>query len=247
MLGEYGQRQVRQADGIHPNFDIYTLKLSHEFDSGWTFDGGLRHSSGSSGFKRLFTGNDTTTAARFNNARFNNDGLRVGAFYPTAHRRRGLLPEHNAKVADSTYLDFLIPFVTTTAARSTSLDLKLGKSLQWKGDHQVTVGAYLTDYSSKQNFQQSLLVSTIGEHPQLVELRAVDAAGNPVGPSVTSDGVMRLGFQRLPGRQRGVRARAIYLHDHWETLEKRLKLDSGCAIRGSVPTWSTTCATRSPT
>ena len=226
MLGEYGQRQADMADGIHPDFDIYTLKLSHEFDSGWTFDGGLRHSSGSSGFNALFTGNDTTTAARFNNARYNNDVLRFGAFYPTATGVAAYYLNNNAKVADSTYLDFLIPFVTTTAARSTSLDLKLGKSLQWKGDHQVTLGAYLTDYSSKQNFQQSLLVSTIGEHPQLVELRAVDAAGNPVGPSVTADGVMRLGFNGYLADSQ-VKGEAIYLHDHWETLEKRLKLDFG--------------------
>ena len=226
MLGEYGQRQVDMADGIHPDFDIYTLKLSHEFDAGWTFEGGIRHSSGTSGFNALFTGNDTTTAARFNNARYNNDVLRFGALYPTATGVAAYGLNGGARVADSTYLDFLIPFVTTTKAESTSVDLKLGKSLEWLGQHRVTLGAYLTDYANKQNFQQSLLVSTISNHPQLVDLRAIDAAGNPVGPSVTANGVLRLGFNGYLADTK-VKGEALYLHDHWETMDKRLKLDIG--------------------
>jgi len=226
MIGEYGEREADMADGIHPDFDIYTVKLSHEFDSGWTFDGGVRHSSGSSGFNGLFTGNDTTTAARFNNARYNNDVLRFGAFYPTATGVAAYGLNGGARVADSAYLDFLIPFVTTTDAKSTSVDLKLGKTLQWLGEHRVTLGGYFTDYANKQNFQQSLLVSTIGEHPELVDLRAIDASGTPVGPSVTSNGVMRLGFNGYLADTK-VKGEAVYLHDHWETLDRRLKLDFG--------------------
>jgi len=226
MIGEYGEREADMADGIHPNFDIYTLKLRHEFDSGWTFDSGVRHTSGSSGFNALFTGNDTTTAARFNNARYNNDVLRFGSFYPTATGVAAYGLNGGARVADSAYLDFLIPFVTTTKARSTSVDLKFGKTLEWKGEHQITLGTYFTDYSNKQNFQQSLLVSAIGDHPELVELRAIDAAGNNVGPSVTSNGVMRLGFNGYLADSQ-VKGDAVYLLDHWETLDRRLKLDFG--------------------
>ncbi|MDE2369898.1 MAG: TonB-dependent receptor [Burkholderiales bacterium] len=226
MLGEYGERQVDMADGIHPDFDIYTFKFSHEFESGWTFDGGLRHTSGSSGFNGLFTGNDTTTAARFNNARYNNDVLRFASFYPTATGVAAYTLGSNTKVADSAYLDYLIPFIATTEAKSTSVDLKLSKTVDWKGKHQLTLGAYLTDYSNKQNFQQSLLVSTIGEHPELVELRAIDASGKPVGPSVTSGGVMRLGFNGYLADTK-VKGEALYFLDHWESQDRRLKLDLG--------------------
>lgn len=73
MLGEYGSRIVDQADGIHPNFRMLTAKLSHEFDSGWRVSSGLRHTWGSSGFNAVFTGNDSTTASSFLNARFQND------------------------------------------------------------------------------------------------------------------------------------------------------------------------------
>lgn len=225
MLGENGQRQVDMADGIHPVFDIYTFKVNHELDSGWNLNAGLRHSSGTNGFNGLFTGNDTTTAARFNNARYNNDVLRFGSFYPTATGVAAYTAS-GGRVSDGTYLNYLIPFIANTEARSTSLDLKLNKTLEWHGKHNVTLGTYFTGYSNKQNFQQSLLVSTIGDKPELVNLRAVDAAGNPVGPSVTSDGVMRMGFNGYLADSK-VNGQAIYLHDNWESPDKRLRLDLG--------------------
>ncbi|GAA0754917.1 TonB-dependent receptor [Ideonella azotifigens] len=226
MLGEYGERQIDTADGIHPDFNITTLKGIHEFESGWTLDAGLRHSNGSSGFNGMFTGNDTTTAARFNNARFNNDVLRFGSFYPTAVGVAAYGVDGGARIADSAYLNYLIPFIARTEARSTSFDLKLGKSVQWLGEHQLTLGAYATNYANRQNFQQSLLVSTMEAHPQLVDLRAIDAAGNPVGPSVTSNGVMRLGFNGYLADAK-VKGEALYFLDHWETGDGRLKIDAG--------------------
>jgi outer membrane receptor protein involved in Fe transport len=73
MMGEYGSRIVDQADGIHPNFRMLTFKLSKELDNGWRLASGLRHTWGSSGFNAVFTGNDTTTASNFLNARYQND------------------------------------------------------------------------------------------------------------------------------------------------------------------------------
>ena len=226
MLGEYGRRKVDMADGIHPDFDIYTLKLRHEFDAGWMFDGGLRHSSGKSGFNALFTMNDSTTAARFNNARYQNDVLRFANFYPTATGVAAFYVNSNQRVADSTYVDYLKPFVATTDAQSTSVDLKMSKTFDWQGKHQVTLGAYLSDYSNKQNSQQSLLVSTLEERSQLINLRAIDAAGNPVGPSLTADGVMRSGLDGYLADTK-VKGQALYLHDHWDALNNRLKMDFG--------------------
>ncbi len=226
MLGEYGQRTVDMADGIHPDFSIYTLKLRHEFDGGWAFDGGLRHSTGTSGFNALFTMNDSTTAARFNNARFVNDVSRFSQYYPTATGVAAFYVNTNARVADGTYVDYLKPFVATTDARSTSLDLKVSKAFDWNGKHQLTLGGYLTDYSNKQNSQQSLLVSTLEERPQLINLRAVDATGTPVGPSLTANGVMRSGLDGYLADTQ-VKGQAVYLHDHWDALDNRLKLDLG--------------------
>lgn len=269
MLGEYGQRKIDMADGMHPDFGIYTFKLKHEFDSGWTADVGLRTSSGTNGFTAMFTGNDTTTASRFNNARYQNDVVNPAlgqalalaanpALNPTAYAKlagffnipadpatafagisRDQLVSQYAKttgvaafypdgtrVADSAYLNFLLPFVTQSEAKSNSADFKLGKSFNWAGKHELTLGGYATNYSVKQNFQASLLVSTMEEKSRLVNLRGVDAAGNPVGPSLTLDGAILPGFFGYLS-DATVSGKAFYLHDHWETLSNRLKMDIG--------------------
>ena len=270
MLGEYGQRRIDTADGIHPDFGIYTLKMRHEFDSGWTFDAGLRNSGGTSGFTAMFTGNDTTTASRFNNARYQNDLVNPAlgqalalaanpALNPYAYAklagffnipanpaaaftgigRDQLISQYakaksvgafyndtGARVADSTYLNFLLPFVATTQAQSSSADFKLGKSFELAGSHDVTIGGYATDYSAKQNFQASLLVSTMESQSRLATLRGLDTAGNPVGPSLTLDGAILPGFFGYVS-DATVRGAAVYLHDHWESRDKRLKMDFG--------------------
>ena len=269
MLGEYGQRKIDMADGIHPDFGIYTFKLKHEFDSGWNFDAGVRTTGGSSGFTSMFTGNDATTAARFNNSRYQNDlvnpalsqALQVGndpslnpakfaklaGFFdigriPTASyngitrdqllgyaKAKGVAAfytDTGAKVPDSAYMTFLLPFVAQSEAQSNSVDFKLSKAFDWAGKHDVTIGAYATNYSVKQNFQSSLLVSTLEEQSRLVNLRGVDAEGKAVGPSLTLDGAILPGFFGYVS-DASVRGQALYLHDHWETLGKRLKLDIG--------------------
>jgi outer membrane receptor protein involved in Fe transport len=270
MLGEYGQRRIDMADGIHPQFSIYTLKLGHEFDSGWRFDAGLRKTDGTNGFTAMFTGNDTTTASRFNNARYQNDVVNpslgqalalandptlnpyayaklAGFFnipanpgtafsgisrdqlisqYAKARGVAGFYADTGARVPDSAYLNFLLPFVTTTEAHSSSADFKLGKSFDWLGKHKLTIGGYASEYSVKQNFQASLLVATMEERSRLVNLRGVDASGAPVGPSLTLDGAILPGFFGYVS-DATVEGRALYVHDHWQALNGRLKMDLG--------------------
>ncbi len=270
MLGEYGTRRIDMADGIHPDFNIYTLKLNHQFDSGWNFDAGLRKTGGTNGFTAMFTGNDTTTASRFNNARYQNDVVNpalgqalalasnpalnpysyaklagffnvpanpVAAFsgisreqliskFGKAQGVAAFYADTGARVPDSAYLNFLLPFVTNTDANSSVADFKLSKSFSALGKHQVTLGGYFSDYSVKQNFQASLLVSTMEERSRLANLRAVDAAGAPVGPSLTLDGAILPGFFGYVS-DATVSGRAMYLHDNWVTLDGKLKMDFG--------------------
>lgn len=270
MLGDYGQRKVDLADGIHPDFGIYTVKFKHEFDSGWIFDAGLRHTSGTSGFTAMFTGNDTTTASRFNNARYQNDvvnpaynqalslaanpsqspyayaklsgffnvpadpatafaGISRDQFISQYAKARGVAAfdvATGARVPDSAYLNFLLPFVTLSDAQSNSADYRLSKSFEAAGKHDLTVGAYVTDYAVRQSFQAALLVSTMEQQSRLANLRAVDAAGNPVGPSLTLDGGILPGFFGYVS-DASVRGNALYVQDHWETLGGKLKLDLG--------------------
>ncbi|RJG56527.1 hypothetical protein D0Z70_03985 [Sphingobium terrigena] len=266
MLGEYGRRQIDMADGIHPNFRIFTFKIDKAFDNGWAVGGGIRHTSGTSDFNAMFTGNDTAYASAFNSARYQNDLVSpafnaavscengtaayaklVGFFnyrtpgsctpytgtrenfinsYALARSVGATYLKNGQKVPDGTYLNFLLPFVTRTKARSTSIDLKVSKSFEALGTHDLTVGGYASAYSTEQNFQSSLLVSTMEKDSSLVDLRGLDAAGNPVGPSLTLDGAILPGFFGYVSDV-DVNGRAIYALDHWETLGGKLKIDAG--------------------
>jgi len=269
MINEKGPYKVDMGDGIHPDFGIYTFKLSHEFDSGWNVDLGVRHTSGKSGFTGTFVDGDTTTADRFNNARFQNDV--VGASYsqaqalaanpslnPYAYAKlsgffnvpadptvfaglsqaqfasqygkatgvAAFYADSGARVADGTLLDFLTAYVARTQADSTSTDVQLSKAFQAAGKHRLTLGGYATDYSIDQDFEQALLVSTIEGRSKLANLRAVDAGGNPVGPSLTLDGAILPGYGGYISNI-SAQGHALYALDHWDTLDGRLKLDIG--------------------
>lgn len=263
MLGEYGQRQIDLADGIHPDFGIFTVKLRHEFESGWTVKAGVRSTSGTNDFNAMFTGNDSTSAARFNNARYQNDlvnpalgqalsgqytAAKLAGFFNVPANAAQVFPgisrdqlvsqyakakgvaayylDTGARVADDQILNFLLPFITNVEAQSNSADFQLAKSFDWAGKHTLTLGGYSADYRNKQNFQASLLVSTMEKRSRLVNLRGIDASGNPVGPSLTYQGQILPGFFGYVSDMTA-QTKAVYVLDHWDTLNDRLKLDIG--------------------
>jgi|GEM_PF-1695492 len=264
MIGEYGSRTVDQADGIHPNFKMFTLGGSHEFANGWKVSSGLRHTTGSNGFNAVFTGNDTATSTNFLNARYQNDVISpahgaalgcnltnvklVGFFnvpasnacasfanisredfikrYAKASGVAGRYLNDGAPVPASANLNFMIPFIADTEARSTSLDLKTQKSFNLQGTHDLTFGVYKSRYDYAPNFQQALLVSDVSNQSRLVDLIAVDAQGNQVGPSLTQGGAILPGWGGFVSKIRGD-GNAAYLLDHWETMGNKLKMDVG--------------------
>ena len=263
QTGEYGSRDIDFADGIHPDFGIFTLKGSKELDSGWKFTVGARYTTGKSGFNGLFTGNDTSTATNFLNVRLQNDVINpaynaaracdlsnaklIGYFnipengcqafatisqqdfvsqYAKYARIAATRTDDGTAVTGSDYLNFLIPFIARTQARSGSLDLQAQKSFDLFGQHQITAGLYGARYKWDVDFQQSLLVSDVSKEPHLVDLTLVDAAGNQVGPSLTRGGAILESLGGFVTRSKS-RNLAAYLLDHWETLDGRLKLDIG--------------------
>ncbi len=143
-------------------------------------------------------------------------GTEVGAFYV-----------HNGeRVADDTVLNYLLPFIGDTAADSTSFDLQVRKSFDLAGTHDLTFGFYASDYAVDTQFQGLLIVSTMEETPALADLFLVGGAGNPVGPALTLDGVMKpslFGFVS----EFAADSKAFYIHDHWELMNGRLKIDGG--------------------
>jgi outer membrane receptor protein involved in Fe transport len=261
MIGEYGTRTIDQADGIHPDFKMFTLKLGHDFDSGLKLTAGLRHTGGNSSFNSVFTGNDTATAATFLNARLQNDVISpahaaaltcnlnnaklVGYFksgtcaefanisradfvakYAKGTGVAGTYLNDGSRVAPTAYLNFLTPFVATTDAASTVLDLKGQQTFKAAGTHDLTFGVYRSRYTWDPNFQAGLLVSESAANARLVDLTVVDAAGNQVGPSLTTGGALLPGWFGFVSHIKAD-GHAAYLLDHWETMQGKLKIDAG--------------------
>jgi outer membrane receptor protein involved in Fe transport len=261
MIGEYGTRTIDQADGIHPDFKMFTLKLGHELESGLKLTAGLRHTGGSSGFNAVFTGNDTALASTFLNARFQNDVIspahgaalscnldnakligyfKSGTCADFANISRADFVAKYAKgvgvaatylndgtrAAPTSYLNFLIPFIANTDAESTILDLKGQQTFKAAGTHDLTFGVYRSRYSYDPNFQASLLVSETAARSRLADLTVVDAAGNQVGPSLTSGAAILPGWFGFVSHIKAD-GHAAYLLDHWETLQGKLKIDAG--------------------
>jgi len=264
MIGEYGTRTIDQADGIHPDFKMFTLSGSRELEDGWKVSAALRYTTGSNGFNAVFTGNDTATSTNFLNARYQNDVISpahgaalgcnltnaklVGFFnvpssnacaafanisredfirkYAKATGVAGRYLNDGSPVPATTNLNFMIPFIADVDASSTSLDLKTQKSFTLKGSHDLTFGVYKSRYNYAPNFQQALLVSDVASQSRLVDLIAVDAQGNQVGPSLTQGGAILPGWGGFVSKIHGD-GNAAYLLDHWETLGNKLKMDFG--------------------
>lgn len=264
MLGEYGSREIDQADGLHPDFRMLTAKVSHELESGLRLSANLRHTGGTSGFNSVFTGNDTATASNFLNARYQNDVISpahgaalncnltnpklIGYFnvpasdacrafanisredfiknYAKATGVAGRWLNDGSAVAPGAYMNFLIPYIARMNARSDVLDLQAQKSFIAGGRHDLTFGVYGSHYTFDLNLQNSLLVGESAGHGRLADLYAVDAAGNQVGPSLTLDGAILPGWGGHDSHFKG-NGKAVYLLDHWETLQKRLRIDAG--------------------
>jgi outer membrane receptor protein involved in Fe transport len=262
QLGEYGQREIDLADGIDSNFDFFTFKLRKDLDSGWTLNTAFRSTEGEAGFNAMFTGNDSTTASRFLNARYENDvvgpaygqalrgecdAAKLAGFFDTsgcpddfigisrsdfvnnfalAQSVGAFYLDDGTRVADDTIMNFLLPFVTNSDARSMVFDFRATRAFEFAGVHDLTFGVYASDYKNVQNFQSSLLVATMEERSRLASLRGLDTTGNPVGPSLTLDGAVLPGFFGYTSNIQA-QGRAFYIHDNWSTLDDRLNIDIG--------------------
>jgi outer membrane receptor protein involved in Fe transport len=148
------------------------------------------------------------------------------ARYAKAAGVAGTYLNDGSRVAPGAYLNFLVPFVATTDAASTVLDLKGQQTFKAAGTHDLTFGVYRSRYTWDPNFQAGLVVSESAANARLVDLTVVDAAGNRVGPSLTTGGALLPGWFGFASHI-NADGHAAYLLDHWETLQGKLKIDAG--------------------
>ena len=139
---------------------------------------------------------------------------------------QGYYTDNGQKVDANENLSFLIPWIVHSKATTSVVDLQAQKSFDWFGSHSLTIGAYGSEYSDNYNYQASLVVSTLSSPTRLVDLKVVDANGNPVGDPLSIKGSFLPGFYGnvVDGKFSGY---AGYVQDHYEAFDRRLKMDVG--------------------
>ncbi|KQN69664.1 hypothetical protein ASE91_09185 [Sphingomonas sp. Leaf62] len=142
-------------------------------------------------------------------------GARLGAFN---------VRDGQAIAADSN-LSFQIPWIVRSKLRSATQDFQVQKDFELFGSHSLTVGGYHSTNSDSYDFQASLIVTTLADPSELVDIYLVNAAGAKVAP-LTLNGSFIPGFygNAVDGDAENF---AGYVLDHWEAFDRKLKIDAG--------------------
>jgi outer membrane receptor protein involved in Fe transport len=104
-------------------------------------------------------------------------------------------------------------------------DLRVSRDVTLFGQlHDISVGAYVALASENFDKYQAILLTDVRNHARLVDVAALNAAGQVVG-TVTDDGVVRYGsgFGHGKGLQQ---TEAVYAADEWNVTDA-LRIDAG--------------------
>ena len=222
-------------DGINPEFNIFTLEAMHELDSGYRFEGKIRHTSGSNGFNALFNDPPAETS-RLTVDQYNriqsftgalgdayDDATSVKAYYADTVTGTDLSTATEAPAI----LAHNIPVYGKVDADNLTVDLRISKDFELgSSSHEITLGAYGSEYTYDVFSVFASAWSDISSNSRLVDLYAVNDAEQQVGPSITRGGMDQPAIFGL-GADSTMKTTAFYLHDHVELMDDRLKLDLG--------------------
>lgn len=222
-------------DGIHPEFNIFTLEAMHELENGVRFEGKLRHTSGSSGFYALFNDPPTETS-RLTTDQYNRiksftgvlgdayaDATSVKVYYTDTVTGTDLSTATEAPAI----LAHNIPVYAKVDADNLTGDFRLSKGFELSNSsHEVTLGAYASEFTYDVFSVFASAWADISGSSRLVDLYAVNDAEQQVGPSITRGGMDQPAIFGL-GADSTMQTTAFYVHDHMAMMDDRLKIDLG--------------------
>ncbi|RME64043.1 MAG: TonB-dependent receptor [Alphaproteobacteria bacterium] len=223
-------------DGIHPKFNILTAEFEHNLGEGWRVGAKLRYNSGSNGFNALFEDPplETSIVAAQQLKRVQNDlNPTLTAAYAGATDVIAVFTDTLSGADLSTaerapaFLANNVPVFGLVDATNFTADLQLGKEfdLGWSA-HELTIGGYTSRYTYDVSSVFARAFSDLSENARLVDLFAVDANLQQVGPSITSNGVIEPAIFGL-GADSDQITYAVYALDSMSFLDDRLKVDAG--------------------
>jgi len=200
--GEVGLENSDLADGIHPRLLSAGIRLELLWDSGISFSSHGRVSSGDVSFNGIFTGTAPVTGSDFAAGRgvaadysiISSGESFDPAFLVQNHGHWAIFKEYSALQND------------------TRLNVVLSQ-------HDLTLGAYLADFSMSDRWSLgNLLLTDVQDQPQRLYL-----------PGVTdTSGFTRYSFLNLLADYDGTLA-ALYLADEWNVSD-RLRVDIGARL-----------------
>ncbi len=128
-------------------------------------------------------------------------------------------------IAADSNLSFQIPWIVRSKLRGATQDFQIQKDFRLFGDHSLTIGGYHSTNADNYDFQASLVVTTLADPVELVDIYLVNAAGAKVAP-LSLNGSFIPGFygNAVDGDAENF---AAYILDHWETPDRKLKIDAG--------------------
>ncbi|MCC5451817.1 TonB-dependent receptor [Rheinheimera sp. UJ51] len=223
------------SDGVAPKFNLYTFNITKDFENDWRLTASMRSTTGTNGFNALFNDplfeRSSLEAEQF--ARIQSFDGAIGASYANAVGVKAFYTDtvNGTDLSNATRAPAVIanntPVYGKVDATSFVSDIRLSRFFDFSNQsHELTFGVYTSHYTYNVQSVFATALSDVGGNSRLVDLYAVDANDNQVGPSITDNGVLQPAILGL-GADATMRTNALYLLDHITLLDGDLQLDIG--------------------
>lgn len=205
------------ADGIHPNVKTFTVGGDFDLGNDWNLSDKARYANGSVGFDALLNGSPTDAASFLKGF-----ASSAKAAFPTATSLRYVIAGTNTPYNPATTAGLVIPN-TWSSTRTDYIyavnDLRITKAIddaQW-GSHELTFGTMFSHFEFNQQQLGNTLLTNVKNHPDALDIQALDAKGNIVG-YVTQNGFTSYGSGDLVGNVQG-HALSFYSTENWKITD----------------------------
>jgi outer membrane receptor protein involved in Fe transport len=212
------------ADGIHP--EVETLTVGGDFDvgGGWKITDRARSVDGSVLFNAILNGS-ASGAASFLAANL----PQAQTAFPTATSLRYVYAGTNTVFDPASTADLTITntWETTTTHYTDVMNSFRGINTIRSpvyGSHDVTLGVDVSYYTFSQAQLNGTIVTDVKNQPDLLDIQALNASGQPVG-QVTDGGFFSYGGGDLIGEAHGLSA-SLYGLETWR-VRSDIQLDIG--------------------
>ena len=228
-----GQRVVDVSKGTGVELSQLTVRFSHQLPGDWQIENGFRYRDSKTLRNGFFPGTITAGTTRLNALRASALAAYPGAtdaqfryvtspdiFNPVDQNGTGLLQE-GAVRSIAVALDEVIN------------DFQLLRKFEFgEQTHDIALGLYVASVEEVFRRYSATIFTDVRHHARLLDLVAVDAAGNPMG-TVTEGGVLRHGSEYANGSGESFTT-AVYFSDEWQ-VTPNLRIDLGARWENIKP------------